>query len=615
MSKKVCMLLVLAGVILQSKAQSPSVADCLGAIPICQPVYLEGRSPAGGGFHREIHPVRNCMREERNSLWYTFTVGRSGDFGFVLTPNELTDDYDWVLFDITYADCEDLFEHDSLIVSCNAAGNEGCAGPTGADGSTAYNTQGFNCGNMPPDGSRGFSPFNALVSVEAGNTYALCVSNFSGSTNGYRIDFSMSGDIGIFDDQLPTIEEVVFPEACNIWSFEVRLSEPVLCSTVDSVNFQLTVGDRAYPLEVDASNCNAGGLFSRSFRLILFRPLERGVPYVLDMQPTVEFPVTDLCANSAVPHRFEGWTPPDSPLELGPDTALCTGQQLTLDLSGFGFQSVEWQDGSTGEVFIVDRPGTYSAAVLTECGIFRDELEVAFESTAPQVDLGPDRSICPGASLAVSLPAGPVFYLWEDGHQGGDYLITGPGTYRVTASNGCGSSADEMTVALFPDLTISVSSDTFLCPGETLLLTAVASSATHFQWKGEPPGASIAISAPGEYTVIAANDCDTVAAAVTVRECERCEVYIPNAFSPNNDGVNDLFQPFSDCPLSDFQMRIYDRWGSLLLDITDPDTGWDGLVRGRPAGPGLYVWVAQYQVEEDGRLRKVEEAGELMLIR
>ncbi|MCO6476569.1 MAG: gliding motility-associated C-terminal domain-containing protein [Phaeodactylibacter sp.] len=95
-------------------------------------------------------------------------------------------------------------------------------------------------------------------------------------------------------------------------------------------------------------------------------------------------------------------------------------------------------------------------------------------------------------------------------------------------------------------------------------------------------------------------------------------IYVPNAFSPNEDGRNDRFAPYSDASVESVEsFRIYNRWGALLFERTnfrpnDESLGWDGKVNGQPAPPGAYV----YQLiarRLDGRTVPLE--GEVMLMR
>src|ERR1035438_9240008 len=90
-------------------SQAPTVQDCLGAIPVCQPIYSTTQSYTGhGNVYPEIHnnsacPL--CMDGEINDVFYTFTVQTSGIFRFTLTPNNQNNDYDWELFNMTNATC------------------------------------------------------------------------------------------------------------------------------------------------------------------------------------------------------------------------------------------------------------------------------------------------------------------------------------------------------------------------------------------------------------------------------------------------------------------------------------------------------------------------------
>ena len=93
---------------------------------------------------------------------------------------------------------------------------------------------------------------------------------------------------------------------------------------------------------------------------------------------------------------------------------------------------------------------------------------------------------------------------------------------------------------------------------------------------------------------------------------EECAIYAPNAFSPNDDGRNDVFLPFLDCQPVAFHLSIYDRWGSKAFESRDTRRGWDGKMRGKPAPAGLYAYLVEY---EYGEGQKAREYGALYLLR
>ena len=75
-------------------------------------------------------------------------------------------------------------------------------------------------------------------------------------------------------------------------------------------------------------------------------------------------------------------------------------------------------------------------------------------------------------------------------------------------------------------------------------------------------------------------------------------VYVPNAFSPNDDGVNDIFRAYTSCPLNDFQMKVFDRWGAQIFESDDIENGWNGYQQNEGFGTGVFVWVVTYVVDD-----------------
>lgn len=100
----------------------------------------------------------------------------------------------------------------------------------------------------------------------------------------------------------------------------------------------------------------------------------------------------------------------------------------------------------------------------------------------------------------------------------------------------------------------------------------------------------------GDYTVTIAdmNNCQANL-TVTVREVQP-RVQVPNAFSPNSDSENDLFQPLSNCPLGNYRFSVFNRWGSLVFSTTDQNAGWDGNLEGKPAPTGRYSYLVSYTI-------------------
>jgi gliding motility-associated-like protein len=93
-------------------------------------------------------------------------------------------------------------------------------------------------------------------------------------------------------------------------------------------------------------------------------------------------------------------------------------------------------------------------------------------------------------------------------------------------------------------------------------------------------------------------------------------VYIPNTFSPNGDGINDLFKiSTSDSELDDYLFSVYNRWGELMFETTDPTQGWNGAANGSDyfVPPGVYPYYVKYS--GICQSETLEEKGFVTLIR
>jgi gliding motility-associated-like protein len=98
--------------------------------------------------------------------------------------------------------------------------------------------------------------------------------------------------------------------------------------------------------------------------------------------------------------------------------------------------------------------------------------------------------------------------------------------------------------------------------------------------------------------------------AVTIFNCKECRYAIPNIFSPNRDGVNDIFSISVNCPLAQFEAEIYDRWGSLLYRSKDPNRIWNGT----GAQSGTYVYRIRMQLFNGRSVESIIETGTITLV-
>lgn len=202
-------------------------------------------------------------------------------------------------------------------------------------------------------------------------------------------------------------------------------------------------------------------------------------------------------------------------------------------------------------------------------------------------------------------------------HTAGFYYDT------LTTGTGCDSFV-KVTVLTFakPILTISANATT-IARGDTVQLNATSSPLQQYYWQGNASFTNAYIPNPvatvyesGWLVVQAtnANNCTTSDSLfITVSDCNEA-IFIPNAFTPNGDGQNDILKVLSRCVILQ-SFRIFNRWGELVYETSDITQGWDGTFKGAPQMPGVYVYTVQYFAnnpnQSTGRLLK----GSVSLIR
>ena len=88
---------------------------------------------------------------------------------------------------------------------------------------------------------------------------------------------------------------------------------------------------------------------------------------------------------------------------------------------------------------------------------------------------------------------------------------------------------------------------------------------------------------------------------------------LPNAFTPNGDGLNETFRPLHPCDMSDYNIKIFNRYGQLIFESANPSVGWDGTFKGAKAVDGTYVWMSSYTNTNNNQ--RMSKKGTLILVR
>ena len=246
---------------------------------------------------------------------------------------------------------------------------------------------------------------------------------------------------------------------------------------------------------------------------------------------------------------------------------------------------------------------------------FPDFLFRSFSGIATKTDTV---NFCEGAKAVLQPDVVGSHYLWSTGASTPSIEVSEPGTYSVTVSDACASKTRAFftiqnplpRVELLPGF-----SDT-PCFGDSVQLTASAIHATALRWSGGATTPNIRAAAGSDYAVTALNACGESSQTIRIPAENCCRIYLPNAFSPNGDGINDQFLPFPhSCLFSDYNLKLFSRWGELVFESADPALGWNGKFRSNPLPEGAFIYQLLYTLQTPEGKRQKTEKGEVLLLR
>jgi gliding motility-associated-like protein len=305
---------------------------------------------------------------------------------------------------------------------------------------------------------------------------------------------------------------------------------------------------------------------------------------------------------------------PKPVVALGNDISFCAGDSAQLN-AGAGFAQYLWTGGSTQPMLTVRAVGSYSVVATTAQGCkATDTVDVVQVFTNPNVNLDANPYLCTGTTR--TLQAGSFAnYLWQDGSRLATYTVRQPGTYYVTVTdNNLCKGTDTVRIISFKPLPQNfLPADMAICNyGDNRLMAN--QSFTNYLWNTGETGSSLKISLPGTYWLRATDQFGCVGSDtinISIKECLQ-GLYVPTAFSPNSDGLNDVlnFRLFGN--IQYFSCLLYNRYGQIIFSTSSPTRGWDGRYQGELQPAGAYVWVCNYQLVGEAKNVKT---GSVLLVR
>ncbi|MCB0791424.1 MAG: gliding motility-associated C-terminal domain-containing protein [Flavobacteriales bacterium] len=304
---------------------------------------------------------------------------------------------------------------------------------------------------------------------------------------------------------------------------------------------------------------------------------------------------------------------------LTSDTA-CIDGTITFDAGNPG-STYLWSNGNTGQtVTVTDSSATYSVVVTTPTICVDSASVQATFLDFPPPSLDPDTALCAGEVLVIDAHAPGMDLTWSDGSHGPTYTLTSDDTVLVDISNGFCVTRDTIVVVFNPLPVPITDQDRDVCfdpPPHHLELDAGNPGCTYL-WNTGETTQHILAERYGAYsvTITTQEGCSINGTIDLVEYCPPA-IWMPSAFTPDADGVNDLFGPIGH-NIATVELDIFDRWGELVYTGKDGDALWDGTVGGSLAPDGVYVWKIAYRFITDalGSQGNAEEAvGHVTLLR
>ena len=311
-------------------------------------------------------------------------------------------------------------------------------------------------------------------------------------------------------------------------------------------------------------------------------------------------------------------------LDLPDHIDLCEGENVVLDAENTG-SAFLWSNDATTQTITVTSTGNYSVEVtnIHNCSS-TDATEVEVHPF-PVVWLGQDHAMCQNEFYVLDAANPGADYFWNTGDTTQTITVWSSGMYEVYVDNGFCISSDIVSVVVNPLPEDPLGMDTTLCFLEVPSYTLYAGNdQSGYYWSGPviegSTAQTIQVSAEGVYVLYVTTPFGCMDEFEIVIE-ELCpgELFVPNTFSPNNDGINDYFFAYGE-NIVEFEMEIWDRWGEKIFVSTDMDMPWVGDVRdgSHYANSEVYIWVITYKYILEDKITTsdaVEITGHVTLIR
>ncbi len=300
-----------------------------------------------------------------------------------------------------------------------------------------------------------------------------------------------------------------------------------------------------------------------------------------------------------------------NPILINPPSCdgYCDGEAWVIVYGGNLPYTYLWNTGSTIDTIYNLCAGTYDVTITDNIGCQGFQTVIIGDpspiySSIVSYDIPCDSACIGSASAATGGSNPPYTYLWNNGQTTNPATDLCAGTYIVTITDTKGCEMMDTTEIIvdyiFKNVTVWQDNDT-IYEGQKTYIHATSITGCTYTWEpstgldnpnSSTTGASPTVTTTYIITIEDPYGCvykDTLIIYVIDVICDEPYIYVPNAFTPDNDGKNDILYARTNFA-ERLYFVIYDRWGEKLFETTNTEIGWDGTYKGKKLDPGVFVY-------------------------
>jgi len=303
------------------------------------------------------------------------------------------------------------------------------------------------------------------------------------------------------------------------------------------------------------------------------------------------------------------------------NTSICIGDSAMITASGGS--NYFWSTGSNTANATLHPTSTgssiYNLTVTGANGCVKDSAVTITVNSIPIANAGLDDTICSG-EIATLIASGGGSYSWNNGPATAAQNISPPITtsYTVIVANGNCTDLDSAKVVVNLAPVANTGSNVNILPGQSTTLSA--SGGGTYYWS---PSTGLicntcaqSIATPSQttkyyITVTDPNGCTSMDSVLVTLDILCKDLFIPNVFSPNDDGENDVFHIYGTC-IKSAHLVIYDRWGEKIFETNNVTAGWNGIYKGKLMNAAVFTYI--YTAELDNG-ESINTKGNITLLK